>query len=498
MFLERKFIFITTLISVIICISLLLLKIYVSLSFLPDISGSETSTIFPIQRLLAGLPIYTDSEEPQFLMTQYAPIYFVISSGILKIAGLLPSDVHKVFIMSRLISISFTLITVSVVWVILHKQIKASKLVATLASCFIFQILSFWFLTSSRPDSLLVLLTSVFIYSVFEATEHKNRNNIWYIVAIFIGVTAFFVKQSGAIHSITLGLFCILQAQWKLLFKLIGFGILFFVVYLFILPIASLDLFFMNIVGGVANSASWGWFYDWTLQRLLLQFGPLLAINTVLIIFIFRDKQSPFFFFLAICTLTFFFFSTLTALKIGAGVGYYQDYLIVAVVLLVGYFSKNYLALNFGNSFNILVTCMYLFFVSVHCLLYVYMSYTRVPLSDFKGKYIEEMDIANFLIKEKGLKNDEWVYVCTAEEFKGYYLNHFLYRNSLAPFSDIVFLADRNHTFNFAKLKDLVNKREVKYVISVKNKEPVTILGQKFPGLKKIQSTPTFDIYQGY
>ncbi|MCU1441789.1 MAG: Dolichyl-phosphate-mannose-protein mannosyltransferase, partial [Rhodoglobus sp.] len=388
MFLERKFIFITTLFSVLICVLLLLIKVYVSFSFLPDISGSETSTILPIQRLLDGLPIYTDSEEPPFLMTQYAPIYFVITSTLLKIVGFLPIEVHKVFIMSRLVSIGFTLLTILVIWLILRKNKKIHSLTAILASCFIFQILSFWFLTSSRPDSLLVLLTSLFVYAVYEAIESKNNHSIWWILAILISVTAFFVKQSGAIHSIVLGMFCIVQGQWKLVLKLIGFGILFFIIYLFILPISSLSIFFMNIVGGVANSASWGWFYDWTLQRLLLQFAPLLAINVAVVAFIFKSKKSPFLLFLSISSIAFFLFATLTALKIGAGVGYYQDYLIVAVILLVTYFAENNTDFNLENSFNMLVTCMYLCFVSIHCLLYVYMSYTNVPLSNFKGKYI--------------------------------------------------------------------------------------------------------------
>lgn len=498
MFLERKFIFITTLFSVLICILLLLLKIYVSFSFLPDISGSETSTILPIQRLLGGLPIYTNSEEPPFLMTQYAPIYFVLNSMLLEIVGFLPVEVHKVFIMSRLVSIGFTLLTILVIWLILRKNKKINNLTSILASCFVFQILSFWFLTSSRPDSLLVLLTSLFVYAVYEAIESKSNKSIWWILAIFIAVTAFFVKQSGAIHSIVLGVFCIVQFQWKLLLRLIGLGILFFIIYLLILPISSLPIFFMNIIGGVANSASWGWFYDWTLRRLLLQFTPLLAINVVIVIFLFRNKQSPFLLFLAISSIFFFLFATLTALKIGAGVGYYQDYLIVAVILLVTYFAENNTSFSVENAFNMLVICIYLCFVSIHCLLYVYMSYTKVPLSNFEGKYIEEMDLANFLIKEKGLKDNQWVYLCNSEDFNGYYLNHFLYRNALAPFSDIVFLADRNHTFDFVKFRQMVDNKKIKYVISAKNTEPVTILGQKFQGLRKLRSTMTFDLYEGY
>lgn len=494
----RKPLLFVSVFSLLVSLLLLLIKIYVSLSFLPDISGSETSTIFPIQRLTGGLPIYTDPESPPFLMAQYTPIYFVLVSLVAKVAGILPDDVHKVFIISRLFSISLVVAMAGMVGIFLRYKVKTSVHTALLTACFIYQILAYWYLTSSRPDSLLVLLTALFIMVIYRAIELENTTGIWWIAAIFIAVTAFFVKQSGAIHAIALGVFCLITAQWKLLFRMVVTGLLVFCIYLFILPTQSLAVFFTNIIGGVANSASWGWFYDWTLQRFLLAFAPLLAINVVVCLVSFRNKGHLYLKFLSVCSLLFFVFATATATKIGAGVGYYQDYLIVAVVQIVVFIYTQGWHLKITDGLETLVTMIYLGCAALHCLLSVYMGYTQIPLDNFRSQYAEQSDIAKFLKQEKGLRDGEWVYIAAAGNFQGYYLNHFLYRNSLVPFTDIVYLADQNKTFDFGKLDELIQNKKIKYVIGSKGKEPVTILGQHFPALRKIRTTPSYDIYQGY
>lgn len=494
----RKLLIFISIFSLLVSVLLFFLKIYISLSFLPDISGSETSTIFPIQRLTGGLPVYTDPESPPFLMAQYTPIYFGLVSLIAKVAGILPDDVHKVFIISRLFSISLVVTMAGAVGTFLRYKVKTSVYAALLAACFIYQVLAYWYLTSSRPDSLLVLLTTMLIIVVYRAIELENTNGVWWIAAIVIAVVAFFVKQSGAIHAIALGVFCLITAQWKLLFRLIISGLVAFGICLFILPTQNLAIFFTNIIGGVANSASWGWFYDWTLQRFLLAFAPLLAISTAICVVSFQNKSHLFLKFLSVCSVLFFLFATATATKIGAGVGYYQDYLIVAVVQIVVFVYTQGWHLKIGDRLGMLVTVIYLGCAAVHCLLSVYMGYTQIPLDNFRGQYSEQSDIAKFLKLEKGLRDGEWVYIAAAGDFQGYYLNHFLYRNSLVPFTDIVYLADQNKTFDFKKLDNLIRNRRIKYVIGSRGKEPNTILGQRFPALQKIRTTNSYDIYQGY
>lgn len=495
---NKKLTVLAACISGLICLVLLLIKVYISISYLPDISGSETSAILPIQRLSDGLPIYTDPEEPTFLMTQYTPIYFVIGSFFVNLLGFEGHEVHKIFLLSRLISITFTLLACVVVWYVLYKRTNKNVLLSSLATFFIYQVLAFWFLTSSRPDSLLVLSFSLFVCSALKALDQKNDKSLWWIAAIFFAVTSFFIKQSGAIHAISLGSFLIYTKQWKIFLKVLGFGILFFTVYLFVLPTASMDVFFTNIIGGVANSVSWGWFYDWTLEKLLLQFAPLLAINFAIAGISLTRRDNLYYQFLAICSILLFILSSSAAFKVGAGVGYFQTYLVASVILITMFIHEKKDEFQLKNILNISVVNIYLVLVAVHCILFVYDRYTKSNLKFFTAQYIEQRDIARFLSEEKNLKDSEYVYICQPDNFNGYYLNHFLYKNSLVPFPDIVYLADKNKTFDFKELNKLVATNRIKYVVSEKHKEPVTILGQPFTKLNKIYSTERLDVYQGY
>ncbi|MEO6684567.1 MAG: hypothetical protein ABIN24_01325 [Dyadobacter sp.] len=483
-------------ISIVSSVILVIIKVYFSLSFLPDMSGSETSTIFPIQFLTDNRPIYTDPETAPFRFTQYTPLYFFITSFCLKVNGWLPNDVHKVFVSNRFISITLTVLTSLVVAFLLTNLNKRKKMAGILTGCLVFQVLAFWILTSSRPDSLIVLLTALYLCAVFKAITSSSKSDLWYILAIFISVSAFFVKQSGTIHAIALGLFCIYQCQWKLLIKLTLFGLGFFAFYLLILPINSIPVFFANIIGGVENSVSWDWFYDWTMEKFLLQFAPIIICNFLITFYSLTHKESVFYRFLAVASSIFFVFATATAFKVGAGVGYYQDYLILAIVQITLFLTEPKRKSLFQAKILRALLASYLAIVAVHCTLSVYMTYQNQPHSLYTNQYFKEREVANFLIEEKKLADKDWVYVCDADNFQGVYLKHFLFSNILLPFTDVVYLADKNETFNFEKFESMVKENKIRFVVSKKGDIPQNVLGYQFPNLKKIKTIDKYDIYE--
>lgn len=459
-------------------------------------SGSEKSTIFPIQNLASSLPIYTNPENPNFVLSQYTPIYITIAASIVKILNIPPDNVHAIFLTSRFLSHFFIVSCMFLLWFFLKN--RTNMIFATLSSCFVFQILSIWYLTSSRPDSLLVLLTTLLIIVTYKAIQQNNTQSSIWILAIFIAVTAFYVKQSGAINSIALGIFCIVQREYKLLIRLVLFGILFFIIYLFILPINTIPIFFTNIIGGVANSVSWGWFYDWTMRHLLLPFAPLIALNIIFTIRTFRKPtKDAFNIFLSIAGICSFLFSTMTAFKIGAGVGYFQDYLIISVIqvsyCLYQMNSKIDLPYKWEISrfFN-----LYVIIVAIHCATVVYMTYMSNPLQSFRFHYQEQKEIADFIKNDKQLGENELVYNCGGDGYHGYYLTHFLHKNVLMPFPDIIWLADKNDTFDFSEFSKLIADNKIRFVVCQKNSQPKSILGHEFNNMQLVKSTQEYDIYE--
>jgi len=486
---------ITTAICVISCIVLTIIKVVFSLSYLPDISGSETTTIFPIQFNSGESPMYSDPETAPFRFTQYTPIYLVIATFFFELTGWLPTDVHKVFVVNRFLSIGFTFLTVFMVAFVLTKVSGRKLVVGVLSACVVFQILSFWILTSSRPDSLIVLLTASYVGAVYKATTSR-KGDLWFILAIFIAVSAFFVKQSGTIHALALAGFCIYQNQWKLLMKITLAGICFFGMYLLILPTESMSVFFDNIVGGVKNSISWDWFYDWTLERFLFQFAPLIACNFIISIYSLANDRSDLYRFLAISSILFFVFATATAFKIGAGVGYYQDYMILVVMQTALFFTEPVRISWFAPGFLKALVACYFSIVSIHCTLYIYTTYSNQPIELYTHQYSKEKVVADYIVKEKKLARNEWVYVSHADHFQGLYLKHFLFKNILIPFPDIVYLANKNGTFNFKKFGDMVKNNEIRFVVTKKGNAPENILGYKFPSLRKVKTIEEYDIYE--
>jgi hypothetical protein len=472
-----------------------IIKIQASLGYHPDISGSEGSTIAPIQLLVAGKQIYLNPEAAPFRLTQYTPLYFTIVAFFCKLINWSATDVHYIYLASRMFSNIFTILAVSATGYLIY-YITKRKIAGLLSAIYLYQILSYWFLTTSRPDSLLVLLISLYLWAVYFSFEKENGENWWYL-AIFISVSAFFVKQSGAILSIAPGIYWILTKQWKTLIRLSLFGVAVFGLYLLILPINDIQLFFTNIIGGVANSASWGWFYDWTLQHWLLQFAPLIVTNMVISAYIIYYRPSKFYLFLTLASFLFFIFSTSTAFKIGAGVGYYQDYLIVTVLqttlVICGASGRQI----FKNVFLKAGLSLYLILVFLYCPLFVFMKYKSGNYTDFEGIYIEEREVARYLFENKKLGDNDWVYVCPGENFKGYFLNQFLVKNILIPFSDLVYLADKNGTFRFDKFDDMVRNKQIKYVISNKGIAPRNIFDHDFGNTLRYSSTVgSFDIYE--
>ncbi len=475
---------------------LLLLKAMVSMSYLADISGSETSTILPIQLLVNGEPIYTDAEQAPFRLVQYTPIYFCIVSFFYQLTDWTATDVHKVFLTSRFFSLAFTLMASAVAGFVVFLASNRNKIVAVLSALYIYHVLAFWLLTGSRPDSLLVLLTASYILTIYKALQSEKKGQNWWYLAIFLAVTAFFVKQSGAIHSIAIGAYFIVTKQWKMLFKITTAGILFFGAYLLILPINSLPLFFTNIIGGVANSASFDWFYDWTLEKWVMQFTLIMILNIIISTYHFAKKPNAFYLFLAIASPLFFLFATLTSTKIGAGVGYYQDYIILVVVQIASFLTEKREQNKLGGEFGRIGISMYLVFVYFYIALNVFMTYKKVFIHDQSVSYIEQRRVVDFLKEEKGLKKEDWV-LTESQAAPDYFIRHFLFNQTLMPFKDLVYLADKNRTFDFTMFRQMMDKGQIRFVITDHKSLPTNILNHSFGNTLQLSSTiGQYDIYE--
>ncbi len=494
--LSRKLPKIALLICSVSGVALLAVKMWLLVSYHPDISGSETSTIFPVQLLMDGRPVYSDPEQPPFALSQYTPVYFLITASLLKLTPWGPDDLHRIFFASRAVSLAVVLAAVALFGILVYRY-TGRKLIAALAGLLVFHILGFWHLTNSRPDSLLVLMTVVFLGAMFRAVTASDGGNIWWYVAAAAAVGSFFVKQSGMIQVIVIGAFCVVEARWRLLARLVILSALVFLTMLWILPVNNYQVFFANIIGGVANSISFAWFFDWTLDKLLRTFSPFIALAFALSLHWIVKSGRPLHRFVAVALPLFFFFDLAISLKIGAGVGYFQDFIIVNIFAAALFIAdrEELLKMKSGVLRNSLL--LYLVFVCVHCSMYVGFRYFHEPMNRYKAQYIEERELSRYLYGEKALAGGEWVHLdIGGGDFRGYFLMHFLFRNVIMPFRDIVELGHANGTFDYGEIGRMIAQRKIAYVISDKGAPPDKILSYDVGSSFRYCCTKgNFDIY---
>jgi hypothetical protein len=55
-----------------------------------DIGFSEMNVVDGVVRLLEGLPLYGDPEQPPYDILQYAPLHYLVSAGAAKLLGIDP------------------------------------------------------------------------------------------------------------------------------------------------------------------------------------------------------------------------------------------------------------------------------------------------------------------------------------------------------------------------------------------------------------------------
>lgn len=297
-------------------------------SYSPDVSGSEKNIIYGIQRLLAGLPLYTDPTQIEFNLIQYTPLYFRVTSMICYLFGIQSGDPYSIYVVSRTVSLFLVLSSILFYCAVL-KRLKFDYL-----SCFSLAIILLYLhsaniLSNSRPDSLLSFFIALFFYSGIRSVQ--SRHYLWNILAIISALLAFWSKQNGIV----------LMGCW-LLFTMISGGVLksFLYLILFVIAIAflllseqtDLEILKLNLIDGLRNSIHFEEFRLWIVNRL----WPFLPIIFLSLFFCFQwldftDQQPQRVkLFILISCLALLFFNFASSLKLGSRIGYLTDYLCVA------------------------------------------------------------------------------------------------------------------------------------------------------------------------
>jgi len=448
------------------CILCTVIMLYIKgvfiLSYHPDISGSERGTTFGIQIVADNQPLYRNPEVPPFWIVQYAPLYYYLVGKTYQLLNWDPTDIYRIQFLSRFISFVLVSISMFVAYFTVRRFIKVSKLLSVIFCCLLFGQLQEWHLTNSRIDSLLFLFTVLYIHVIFKALEQKEEWNKYFVLAAFLAVVAFFTKQSALIHSIVLLGYFFYRLQWASLLKMAGILAALFTIFTLIFSQLQFKVFYDNLFGSLQLPIVPGWFYAYTYRYVVPAMSLFIAVSFVINLKWLVNAADPKRIFLALSTFLFFGFATATAFKHGAAVGYYHEYAYVGLLGIFYYFYNENLAVTKSSLANYLFPAM----VGMTMLYFTGQQmekYYNTNLEKYASDYAQQNDVKKYVLAHIG--KDEKVVISGGEDFRGWLLQHMLFKHLLAyQDTEVRFLFEAKR-FDFSGFYDLVKEKKIRYLV---------------------------------
>lgn len=441
----------------------------------PDAGGVENNVIWFIQRLLDGHHLYTDPESSPYSIAQYSPLYYYITVGIGKIAGISPDDVLSVFRLSRTVSLIFNLAYIGVIILIVKNVFSASLLKGFLAAVFAFIFLE---ITSySRPDSLELLLFFLSIYCTgrwLNKKESGEKSGGFFIWSIVFAVLALFSKQSSVMLPLIMLVWLIRKKWFKesgvyllLYFSLLAAG-LFLVHYE-----SGLKALYQNTILGINNGVSPYWFFNHIVTDFYQEFGLLWVPVLVMVLLLLKKERNDRYLFLSIALLLIFISSNLFAVKWGSSPGYFTEWcglVFIGIAVL-------------DNSVMAAVKLIHPQFGSfvIAFVLIVKMSLIVYPMLEKvrpEGRrqmwagYKMEQELAG-LIKTK-LGNDSGHKVFNNLYSPASWLNNLLFRQTVLPqYEVVIFGTWKRKVFDYDRFRKEMQDGTVQYILGGPTGEPL-------------------------
>ena len=303
-----------------------------------DVRGVESNVTYTIQRILeSNANLFENPEEPPYKIVQYSPIYYLISDGILTLLQVAPDNFYAVRIITRLLSAMFCLASAWLMFVFLGKHSRLSLNHRRMFTVFFLLFTYPWYFIC-RPDVLVIFGLMATIYLVKEYLD-KGKIQHAFLLGV-VSLIAFGGKQNGVMLFGLIGLFFLINWDWKAIFAhVLGFA-LSGALLLGVLYWGDYDLTFIkeNIIDGVRNGIDWEVVLSKTYARFIYYLLPLflfaLYANLSQPALIQKPKRKSIEFFLLMAFVILFPFALLTGLKRGSAVNYFNESALILLIQL--------------------------------------------------------------------------------------------------------------------------------------------------------------------
>lgn len=435
-----------------------------------ELGGVEHNVVHGIQKVMLGLDLYEDPEEPPFDVIQYTPAYYVLCAGIGKMIGLHGDDARGIFVLSRSLALALWLLTGWLVYRacrIAGAEAWSSAMAAGLTLC------KSWEHSFSRMDALAEAITAGVVLLFIRWSVTRERR--WLILAAVFAVLGVFSKQSAVVLMIAPVSYLLLTRQWKPLRTMVVTMVIASVVaFGATLSMGTPLALYQNTVLGLRNGFSWMMYaelFDPPTYKYFLGWHLLAAVVVVRGL---RSTHAPLRF-LAVTIPLSLGFALLTGLKYGSRLNYLHESLMLTFMgtaVLLPQLAKHTWRNMIGWSFALYGLLFAAFRTNS------VMAWYRVgePDAVHVGHLQADIAVRDVLVQDLGLKPDEHVFITYRE-----YLEHFLVGQSLLTQKDIVQYS-KDRLFDYTAFHRAMTDGSVRFVITDGSRGPVTYMDSAYTG----------------
>ncbi|NIJ53647.1 ArnT family glycosyltransferase [Dyadobacter arcticus] len=452
----------------------LILRIILAKSHHSDLGGVEQNVIYSIQRLLFDGKIYTDPGYIPFTITQYTPMYHYICGLVAWICGLDPeTDIYQLYRIGRGANVIINLLLAFIVFRISFRKLNLSipLSIALGLGCFVCVFRQGF---TVRPDSLMdfMIILSVYFFLGYLKDRASGRVNL--ILASVVAATVIFVKQSGVQIPVILLSFLVFVGDWKgLKISLLSF-ILSFALCAGILFLLYKQVFFLNVIGGVANGIDTSWFIFYVFGN-GFKIKILIPAFFVLLITFYRwniFKADIITRFLCFCACAMLAFAGITVLKSGSNVAYFAPFFTVSLLL----FAWQLKALQSQSPTSYYPSIAFTLYFSGICVLNVVHQYKEVKKLEFdnNNQTLTREQLAASVAEyvRTNLKPGEYVFAnlndesIIEESYGRRGINNILFKYCLIPELDIFKSSNvKSGVLGYANFRNAILSKTTKYII---------------------------------
>jgi len=271
-----------------------------------------------------------------------------------------------------------------------------------------------------------------------EGDNERPTENGRIIISGVLAAFALFSKQSGIVLPAILAGWMLWEKKYRQLFLFVCYYAVTACLFIACIWLVNgLDMFYKNVVQGVDNGISPGWFRAVILPDFYLRYGLILVPVFVVLLLLLKRETKTVLRFSLFATILLFVLANGLAIKNGSNPGYFTEWWTMVFILIVYYWERHPSPAVMWMYTSII--CLVLVLKGIEIVKPLEEKLNALGDKDLYTVYVRDRPIADKILNNLGRESKYIVFLNfnTAES----YLSNMLFRHAVMPQMDIVALA---------------------------------------------------------